>query len=726
MSQTATSPPPTHDAGSALRIERRKDGIAMVWLDLPGSPVNVLSLELVAEFERVFEPLLADPAVLAVVLASGKKDSFIVGADLKGFARMTRAEEAEELSRRGNAMLQRLAGQPKPVVAAIHGTALGGGLEVALGCHYLLASDHPSTVLALPETQLGVIPGGGGTQRLVRRVPLLQALPMLLAGKKVRARQALKMGLVDALTTPGGIAETAARAAHMILAGKLRGGRRKWGLRERILRFGPVRRWVLGKARKQVMRQTRGNYPAPLAALEVLGHGMAHGLAAGLDMESRRFGELVVSPQAQGLVGLFLDSQELKKAGDAGLAHPVSRMGVIGGGFMGQGIASVSLGKSAVVVRDLSPESLGAVIKAVDKGLDKQLRSGAISFAERERRRSRLQPSVDLGDLARCDLIIEAVFENLELKRRVLAECESVLPPHAVFASNTSALPITGIAAQAKRPDRVLGMHYFSPVPKMPLLEIVVTAKTSPQALETARAFGQAQGKTVIVVKDGPGFYTTRILAPYVNEAVLLVREGAAIEAVDDAMRDMGFPVGPLALADEVGLAVGQHVAEELAPMFAERGVTADDAIHKLIEAGCEGRKNARGFYTYPKKGRKKPNAEIYALLGAKAQRAVAPKEIQDRLALVMANEAVHCLHEGLLACARDGDVGGVMGLGFLPFTGGPFSWLDRIGIGHALQRLRELEAAHGARFRPSALLEEKAATGESFRATGRRSGSSA
>ncbi len=455
-------------------------------------------------------------------------------------------------------------------------------------------------------------------------------------------------------------------------------------------------------------RQTRGLYPAPPAILECVETGLKKGRVAGLACESDYFGKLAVSPESRNLVRLFHAMNEAKKG--EGEAREVDQLAVLGGGFMGAGVASVSLGLCQVVVRDLSDEVLGTAARSIDDGLKRQVRSGAIRRVEADRRRSRLLLTTEADDLEGADLVIEAVFEDLELKRRVLAEVEERVADHAVFASNTSALPIGEIAAGASHSERVIGMHYFSPVPKMPLLEIVVAEQTAAWATATAHAFGTAQGKTCIVVKDGPGFYTTRILAPYLNEAVLLVEEGARIEDVDLAMKNFGYPVGPLALVDEVGIDVGAHVAQDLGRAFADRGLEGSGAMPRLYEAGLHGRKNGRGFYLYPKtkkKGRKKVNSKIYDLLGGEARRSIGTEEIQDRLALLMVNEAVHCLQEGVISSPRDGDLGAILGLGFPPFRGGPFRYVDSVGRGAITSRLEKLAEKYGRRFEPAALLTE-------------------
>jgi len=516
------------------------------------------------------------------------------------------------------------------------------------------------------------------------------------------------MGLVDAITTPGGIAETGARAALALADGSLKRRPRKKNLMDRIAGTSLGRGIVLRKARQQVARQTRGLYPAPPAILECVETGLKKGRIAGLACESDYFGKLAVSPESRSLVRLFHAMNEAKK-GD-GEARGVDRLAVLGGGFMGSGVASVSLGLCPVVVRDLSDEVLGAAARSIDDGLKRQVRSGAIRRVEADRRRSRLLLTTEANDLEGADLVVEAVFEDLELKQKVLAEVEERVAENAVFASNTSALPIGKIAAGARHPERVIGMHYFSPVPKMPLLEIVIAEKTADWATATAHAFGTAQGKTCIVVKDGPGFYTTRILAPYLNEAVLLVEEGARIEDVDRAMKDFGYPVGPLALVDEVGIDVGAHVAQDLGQAFADRGLEGSGAMPRLFEAGLHGRKNGRGFYLYPKtkkKGKKQVNPKIYDLLGGEPRRSFDVAEIQDRLALLMVNEAVHCLQEGVISSPRDGDLGAILGLGFPPFHGGPFRYVDTVGREAITARLQALAERHGQRFEPAPMLAE-------------------
>ncbi|MBU1277278.1 MAG: enoyl-CoA hydratase/isomerase family protein [Proteobacteria bacterium] len=705
-------------AMEAIRIEKRPDGVALVILDHPAKPVNTLSLSLVKEVEAKITGLLGDPAVKAVVLVSAKKDTFIAGADLDILQQARTAAEVSQLSLEGNALLSALAASPKPVVAAVHGAALGGGLEVALACHYILASDDPATVLGQAEVMLGLLPAGGGTQRLIKRTGLLAGLPLLLTGKRVRARKAYRMGLVDALTTPGGIAETGVRAALALADGSLKRRKRKKPFMEKLTALPPVRDMVLKKAREQVMAKTRGNYPAPPAILDCVQTGLKQGIDAGLALESKYFGELAMTPQSRALVWLFHATTGLKKQKLSSPPVKVGRLGIVGGGFMGAGIASVSVGLCPVTVRDLDPKALAACAKEVDTGLAKQLRSGAIRSLERDRRRSNLQLSTRAEDLAGAELVIEAVFEKLELKRKVLAECETLMADEAVFASNTSALPIGDIAAGAKIPERVVGMHYFSPVPKMPLLEIVVPDGCAQWAVATALKFGQKQGKTVILVKDRPGFYTSRILGALLSEAMVLVGQGARIADLDRASKDFGFPVGPMALLDEVGLEVVAHVSRDLAKAFAEHGVSANPGLLKMTEQGYQGRKNNKGFYLYPPKGskaKKRPNDAVYAFFGGGDRRDFDRAELGRRLGLAMVNEAARCLDEGTIDSPITGDVGAVLGLGFPPFTGGPFHYVDAQGAGQVLGWLQDLAAEQGPRFAPAQALVDIAAAGKKF-----------
>ncbi|MGK2859057.1 MAG: 3-hydroxyacyl-CoA dehydrogenase NAD-binding domain-containing protein [Thermoanaerobaculia bacterium] len=699
---------------SSITFEERPDGVTVLTFDVPGSKVNVLSSGLLDEFRSALDRIENDSSIRACVLRSGKDDNFVAGADLDEVKSMTSAAEASAFVREAHRLLDRLAASRKPFVAAIHGAALGGGLELALACHYRIATNHPKTVLGLPEVMVGLLPAGGGTQRLPRLIGVVRALPMMLLGQKLRAAKAERVGLVDDVVEPEALLEEATRAAARYAAGEIHS--HIPGLSVKIENTAPMRTLIIAQAKKQVAGRTRGLYPAPPAIIECVETGLRSGFATGQAMEIEFFGRLAVSSESKHLIWIFDAMTELKKPRTETAPREVRSLGVIGGGLMGEGIASVSLGLCPVVLKDVSDSAITKVRASLEAGLAKRVTSGSMSDADAAAQRARLSLTTEPSGVSGADLVIEAVFESLELKRSVLAETEAVIDDDAIFASNTSAIPIREIAAAAKRPERVIGMHYFSPVPRMPLLEVVASDVSSPRAVATACAFGTAQGKTVIVVRDGPGFYTTRILAPFMNEVILLLEEGAEVAALDGALKDFGFPVGPVTLLDEVGIDVAAHVSEDLGEAFASRGLAASPSLRKLHEAGFGGRKNGRGFFRYDGKDGKKPvNPEVYQFFGGTARKRIAPEEMVDRLSLVMVNEACHCLEDGVLSSPRDGDIGAILGLGFPPILGGPFHYVDGKGASAIVARMKDLEGRLGARFSPAGLLERMSAEGLRF-----------
>jgi 3-hydroxyacyl-CoA dehydrogenase/enoyl-CoA hydratase/3-hydroxybutyryl-CoA epimerase len=705
----------------------KQDGIAVVWLDQPDEKINKISLDLFDIFENLFEQIENDETIKAVVLISRKEDNFIAGADLEDLVYMPDKEKAESLSSRGHILLNRIAESRKPVVAALHGATLGGGLEVALACSYRIATDDSKTVLALPEVQLGLLPGGEGTQRLPRLVGLQSALDMMLTGKKIYPRQAKRMGLVDDLIHPYGLLEAAKKAA-LDLSDKPHRRKKRQSAISRILEMTPFGRGLIyKKAREMVEKKTWGHYPAPFKIIDCVEMGMEKGMEAGLMTEEEKFGELVMSDQARELIRIFFNMTALKKNPLKDLARTVRKIGVLGAGLMGSGIANVSAVKGMeVLLKDISYDALGQGEKSIWNDLDRKVKKGGYSAFQRDQIFSRITGTITNKGLEKADLVIEAVFEDLDLKKRIIAETEAVMRDDAIFASNTSSLPIASIAEASKRPEQVIGMHYFSPVPQMPLLEIIVTEKTANWVTATAIDVGIRQGKTVIVVHDGPGFYTTRILAPLMNEALILLEEGADIKQIDRAMREFGFPVGPITLLDEVGIDVGAHVSEILAPLMTRRGVTSNvlNIFEQLGKAEYKGRKNNKGFYRYGpppgkrKKGKgkgKEVNSDVYEFFGGKERKTFDNKEIQDRLSLVMVNEAAYCLQEEILRSPSDGDIGAIFGLGFPPFLGGPFRYMDRLEPGQTLSLLEALERKYGARFKPAQIIRDKALNNERF-----------
>ena len=700
---------------SAFRRERDAKGVLVLTLDLPGEKLNTLGKGLIAEFDEILDEIGRDDAVRAVVVRSGKPDSFVAGADIKDFTRIRSAEEGEALSRAAHAVFDRVEGCRVPVVAAIHGTCLGGGTELALACRYRVASDDPKTAIGLPEVMLGLVPGAGGTQRLPRLVGLATALDLILSGRTLKGGRAAKAGLVDEVCPAPILLDVAKRAALGLAEGRLVPKRPGVPLRERLLR--PVVFW---RAKASVLAKTAGHYPAPLAAVELVKQGTATSQAEGLKLEAKAFGALATGDVSRSLVSVFFATQEIKK--DAGYpagtkASEVQKLGVLGAGLMGAGIAGAAADAGvAVRMKDATLEALGRGLGHVRGIWDERRQRRRLTPLEVRQRTDRISPTLDYSGFRRADLVIEAVFEDQDLKRRVLAETEAATRDECVFASNTSSIPIGDIARGCRRPSQVLGMHFFSPVHKMPLLEVVATPETSPAAIATAETFGRRIGKHVIVVRDGPGFYTSRALAAYINEAVWLLEEGAPIDGLDRAMTAFGFPVGPVTLLDEVGIDVGAKVAKVMHQHFADR-MPLPPSMESVLAEGRLGRKSKKGFYTYDGR-RKRVDESAYALLPAGAGRlAIDAREVQERLLSAFLNESVRCLQEGILRSPRDGDVGAIYGLGFPPFLGGPFRYLDRLGARFALERVEKLRARHGERFRPAPMLVDMAREGRTFHA---------
>ncbi|MEP6550446.1 MAG: 3-hydroxyacyl-CoA dehydrogenase NAD-binding domain-containing protein, partial [Gemmatimonadales bacterium] len=691
----------------ALSVEVT-DGIAVITFDLPNESVNKLSRAVKDEFVALVSRLERDTEVHGAVFISGKPDVWIAGADIEEFQELRTAADAERLSRDGQMLLDSIERLRIPIVAAIHGACLGGGLETALACRYRIATDHPKTILGLPEVQLGLIPGAGGTQRLPRRIGLTSALDMILTGKNVRAQKALQLGLIDELVHPSILRSVAITRAREVAEGRRKSERRVSGIQNLLIDRNPAgRAIVLKKAREQTLSKSRGHYPALIAAIDVIAAGYEKGIADGFREESRRFGEMAMTDVSRQLIFLFFATNELKK--DPGVDPsqypelpvsafeplPVDKIAIIGAGFMGAGIAAVAVQHGSLVrLKDADHSRVAKGYAAVRDILKERLTKKQISRIQYSDYMALLGGTVDYSGFGNVDLVIEAVFEDLAIKHQVLRETEASINPTAIFASNTSTIPISLIAQASSRPERVLGMHFFSPVQKMPLLEVITTPDTYPQVTATAVAYGKKLGKTVIVVNDGPGFFANRILAPYINEAGILLDQGVAVDIIDKALVDFGFPVGPITLIDEVGLDVATKAGKIMAEAYPERMRPAK-SIQSVVAAGRLGRKSKKGFYSYDKEGNKgEVDPSVYGLFlepgSIPAVKSIATPatdeatglpempavQIQQRCVLAMLNEAARCLGDGIIKSSRDGDVGAVFGIGFPPFRGGPFRYM--------------------------------------------------
>ncbi|KGB00769.1 fatty oxidation complex, alpha subunit FadJ [Enterobacteriaceae bacterium ATCC 29904] len=699
------------DNMTAFTLHVRLDNVAVVTIDAPGEKMNTLKAEFGAQVRAILKQVRENKALRGLVFISAKPDNFIAGADINMIARAPDAQAAEDLARQGQQIMAEIHALSIPAIAAIHGACLGGGLELALACHGRVCTDDNKTVLGLPEVQLGLLPGSGGTQRLPRLVGVSTALEMILTGKQLRPRQALKAGLVDEVVPHSILLEAAVERA---LQGRTT--RRLLPVRERVL-AGPLGRTLLfSMVGKKTEQKTKGNYPAAKRILEVVETGLAQGSSSGYAAEAKAFGELAMTPESQALRSLFFASTDLKKdPGSEAQPGPLNAVGVLGGGLMGGGIAFVSASKARVPVRikDINPKGINHALQHSWQQLDNKVKRRHIKASERDKTLGMISGTTDYSGFHHRDVVIEAVFEDLALKQQMVAEVEAHCAPHTIFASNTSSLPISDIAALAARPEQVIGLHFFSPVEKMPLVEVIPHAATSPQTVATIVSLAKKQGKTPIVVADKAGFYVNRILAPYINEAMRLLTEGEKVEHIDDALVKFGFPVGPIQLLDEVGIDTGTKIIPVLESAYGERFAAPANIVAAILNDDRKGRKNGRGFYLYAAKGRKSKkqvDPAIYGLIRSQGQSKLSAAQCVERCVMMMLNEAARCFDEGVIKNARDGDIGAVFGIGFPPFLGGPFRYMDTLGAGEVVATLQRLAAQYGPRFAPCDALLQLAA----------------
>jgi 3-hydroxyacyl-CoA dehydrogenase/enoyl-CoA hydratase/3-hydroxybutyryl-CoA epimerase len=697
------------------------DCVCTLTFDRPGSSANVFDRATLEELDAHLAAIEADATLRGVILASAKPKIFIAGADLNALAHDTDSAALGEIVDLGHRVFGRLARLPIPSVAAIHGTCLGGGLELALACDWRLASLDKATKLGLPETQLGILPAWGGSTRLPKLIGLPAALGLILTGKQLAGAPALKAGVIDAVAHREHLLET----AHQLLA---RGKRPEKS--PPLANRPPLASIVAFKARRDVLRKTRGHYPAPLKAIAVCTRAAAAPLEVGLAAERAAFLELVRTPECRALMSLFFLQERAKKLHPApppsrhspearpeAAAAPVRRLAVIGAGTMGAGIAQWASARGFPVrLKDVSPDALARGLHAIEKVYADAVKRRVFTLPEATAGLDRIVPLHTDAPLHDVDLVIEAALEQLDVKQKIFRDLEARVGPQAVLATNTSALSIDAIAAGLQRPERVVGLHFFNPVHRMQLVEIVRGPRTAPETLATALQFVKALGKLPVIAQDRPGFLVNRILLPYMVEAVWLFTEGVPAAEIDRLMLDFGMPMGPLRLCDEVGLDVAQHVAKDLERRL-PGAVPINDTLEKMVARGWLGKKSGRGFYLHEAKARGEqaaPNPEARALQ-AETPRASDAATRTDRLVLVMVNEAARVLAEGVVASPEDVDFGMIMGTGWAPFRGGPCRYADTLGAGEVVRRLDRLAREVAPHFKPADKLREMALLGRGF-----------
>lgn len=713
-----------------------EDGILIATFDVPGRSMNTITREVMADLPALVERIKTDPEVKGCVIASGKASGFCAGADLGemnqnlgGAAASADADSqlkaAFDAAFTLNKSLRALETCGKPVACALQGLALGGGLEIALACHYrVAANDNPKLQLGLPEAKVGLLPGAGGTQRLPRLMGVMAALPLILEGKSMTAQEALAGGVVHALAPS---AELIANAKAWALANPK--AKAPWDDKEfRVPGGKPHDKaqqvFMMGNA--MLRKQTFANYPAQMAIMQAVYEGLLVPFDAAIRIETRYFVKNMQRPEARAMVrSLFVSMQELNKGAQRPADAPptdTKKLGMLGAGMMGAGIAYVSaMAGIDVVLLDQSLEGAEKG-KAYSKSLvDKAVSRGKMSADKGASLLGRIHTTTDYADLKDCDLIIEAVFENREIKADVTRKTEAVIAPTAIYGSNTSTLPISGLAEASIRPDQFIGIHFFSPVDKMQLVEIIMGEKTNALALAKAIDYVLKIKKTPIVVNDSRGFYTSRVFGTYVSEGIEMLAEGIAPAIIDNVGRMTGMPRGPLELNDDVALDLAHKVRTQTMKDLgaAYEKSASDDIIRRMVEdLGRYGRKNNKGFYDYPADGGKKrlwPGLAEIAPVQVNEAPPPFVDELKKRFLYRQAVETARCFAEGVLTDVRDADVGSILAWGFAPYTGGPLSLIDSIGLAAFVAECDRLAQAYGKRFSPPDLLRDMAAKGENF-----------
>lgn len=710
------------DEQAALSLTIDGDGIAWLVFDRPDSKLNLLTSGVLLRLDELVAELEAHAhagEARALVVRSGKPGTFIAGADIREIEAITDPAEGEAAARAGQRIFRRLELLAIPTVAAVDGICLGGGTELILACGHRLASDRRETRIGLPEVRLGIIPAFGGTTRLPRLIGLREALGIILTGRNVDARKAQRIGLIDEATPEQLLYDRALAVARAAADGAPRKPRRR-RMPERMLNDTlPGRKLLLAQARKQVLKETRGHYPAPLAAIRTIDRSLGAPLDEAFAHEARALGQLVTTTVCRNLIHVFHLLEDAKRALPAGVTPArVERAGVVGAGVMGGGIAQLLASHDiAVRLKDIRTDAIAHGLAHARSVFDRAVEKRRLPRGEANRLMQHIAPTLDYSGFGNVQVVIEAVVERMEVKKGVLAEVESRVADGCVLATNTSSLSVSVMQSALARPADFCGMHFFNPVERMPLVEVIRGRATSDAAIATVFALARQLDKTPVIVNDGPGFLVNRILAPYLNEAGFLLTEGASIQQVDAVLLDFGMPMGPLRLLDEIGLDVARHAAAIMNDAFGER-MKPSPALAALAGSELLGRKGGRGFYVYEGDREKGVNEQIYARLAPAVppERTKIPASlIRDRCVLAMVNEAARVLDDGIVASAADVDLAMITGTGFPPFRGGLLRWADSLGVAVVVERLEALAESAGAPFTPAPRIRTLAAMGGAF-----------
>jgi len=712
---------------SAIRYEKDRNNIVTLTIDLPGSSANVMNEEYRTAMAASISRLEEEVDSLSGVIITSAKKTFFAGGDLKELVSVEKEDAAdflEMLTDQIKAPLRTLETLGKPVVAAINGAALGGGWEIALSCHHRICINNSKIQLGLPEVSLGLLPGGGGTVRTVRLLGLEKSMPYLLEGKKLRPQQALKAGLIDELAENR---EEMMEKAKAWIQGHPE-SHQPWDIKGYKIPGGtpshPRVSQMLFVAPAMLRKKTKGCYPAPEVILAAVAEGAQVDFETAQVIESRYFVQLVIGQVSKNMIGtLWFQLNEIKAGSSRPAAIPQSsfdKVGILGAGMMGAGIAySSAIRGINVVLKDVSLEQAEKGKAYSEKLLEKKVSAARMTVEEKETILSRILPTGSAEDLAGCDLIIEAVFEDRNLKAKVTKEAEVQMTENGVFASNTSTLPITGLSTASQNPKNFIGLHFFSPVDKMPLVEIIRGEATSDETLARAFDFVLQLQKTPIVVNDSRGFFTSRVFGTFVNEGMAMLGEGQSCNSIEQAALLSGMPVGPLAITDEVSLTLMEHIRNQEIEDLKTEGKDyikhpAEQVVDKMLhEFSRKGKSEGAGFYDYPEKGKK---AFWPGLKEAfPSQPAIAFEDMKDRLLFIQAVETVRCLEENILTSTRDANIGSIFGLGFPAWAGGVIQFINQYGLDRFVARTRELAKKYGTRFDPPALLLQKAKNGDLF-----------